>query len=157
MAADREFWCFASLLQFCVAATLYHVVGSAPIGYSWGDGAILELYTIYARVGDSQLGPYSRFGWHHPGPMLFYMLAPVHSAFGSHAYALNAAAVLINVVSLLTIASVTIRLAHPLLCVTIMIVAAVYWVRQAISQSAIGIHTLLSYRWLRSPCCRQHY
>ena len=28
------------------------------------------------------VGPPSRFGWHHPGPLLFYLLAPLLRLFG---------------------------------------------------------------------------
>jgi hypothetical protein len=37
-----------------------------------GDYAALELYTRLAAQGRQLLGPYSRFGFHHPGPAYFY-------------------------------------------------------------------------------------
>ena len=39
------------------------------------DTALAELYTRHAARGDLLLGPYSRFGWHHPGPLLYYLYA----------------------------------------------------------------------------------
>src|SRR5205807_1160723 len=41
----------------------------------WGDNPLLELATQDALHGHQLLGPYSRFGWHHPGPAYFYWLA----------------------------------------------------------------------------------
>ncbi len=34
------------------------------------------------------LGPYSRFGWHHPGPVLFYLFAPLYALTGEGSRAL---------------------------------------------------------------------
>lgn len=47
-----------------------------------GDLNNIELYTIKARRFDLLLGAYSRYGWNHPGPPYFYLLAPFHAAFG---------------------------------------------------------------------------
>jgi hypothetical protein len=64
--------------------------------YHYGDQAILAL-----RVGDAmrfhaEVGPYSRFGWSHPGPALFYLLAPVYSLSGNNPRSLLAGSLLIN-------------------------------------------------------------
>jgi hypothetical protein len=52
---------------------------SAPT-YSSGDGALLDLYTLYSSRGVWSLGPYSRFGWNHPGPLFFYCIVPFYLA-----------------------------------------------------------------------------
>jgi hypothetical protein len=44
--------------------------------WSYGDLAVIELSVRNALRGHPLLGPYSRFGWDHPGPALFYLLAP---------------------------------------------------------------------------------
>ncbi len=41
----------------------------------YGDEALEALATRDVWRGHQLLGPYSRFGWHHPGPALFYALA----------------------------------------------------------------------------------
>ena len=41
------------------------------------DFALLELSTDEALRGTQLLGPYSRFGWRHPGPAYFYLQAPL--------------------------------------------------------------------------------
>jgi hypothetical protein len=73
------------------------------------DLAIAELYTELASRGRLLLGPYSRFGWHHPGPLYFYLQAPLYALGGHQAASLYAGAVAINIVALLTIAWVTAR------------------------------------------------
>jgi hypothetical protein len=44
--------------------------------------ALIELATRHAARGEQLLGPYSRFGFHHPGPAMFYVLAPLYAASG---------------------------------------------------------------------------
>lgn len=41
----------------------------------YGDQALLDLQARRAWHLDLLVGPYSRFGWHHPGPVLAYLLA----------------------------------------------------------------------------------
>jgi hypothetical protein len=41
----------------------------------WGDNPLLELAARDTLRGHELLGPYSRFGWHHPGPAYFLWLA----------------------------------------------------------------------------------
>ena len=69
-----------------------------------GDFAGLELATRYVPSGRTLLGPYSRFGFNHPGPLYFYALAPIYALWGSTstgilagAGAINAAAVMVTV------------------------------------------------------------
>ena len=42
----------------------------------YGDQALLELGARRAMHLDQLVGPYSRSGFHHPGPAVFYVLAP---------------------------------------------------------------------------------
>lgn len=48
----------------------------------YGDFATLELQTRLVTTGGTLLGPYSRFGFNHPGPLYFYLLAPVYGLTG---------------------------------------------------------------------------
>jgi hypothetical protein len=50
-----------------------------------GDLALIELATLRATRFEQLEGPYSRFKMHHPGPALFYWLAPFYS-FGGQRY-----------------------------------------------------------------------
>ena len=49
------------------------------------DEAVTELATLNALHGRQLLGPYSRYPWHHPGPSIFYLLAPMYEASGKRA------------------------------------------------------------------------
>ena len=90
----------ASVIGASLAAVVWmaipaYVAGMAP-QHAWGDGALLELYTHYVHEGVWELGPYSRYGWYHPGPLLFRLLWPLYDRAGLHPFALNGAALLIN-------------------------------------------------------------
>jgi hypothetical protein len=70
--------------SFAVAQCLGLVSLSRSLGPSWlvGDAALLELNVISALRGDQLLGPYSQYGWHHPGPLRATMApqrVPAHS------------------------------------------------------------------------------
>jgi hypothetical protein len=67
------------------------------------DFALLELSTGEALRGTQRLGPYSRFGWRHPGPAYFYFLAPFYGAFGASSASLPVAVLIFNWAALLVI------------------------------------------------------
>lgn len=73
--------------------------------YSAGDLGMTE--GLVRSVGTSTtplLGAYSRYGWHHPGPLLFYALAGPYRLLGADGSALAASAVVLNGLSVLAIA-----------------------------------------------------
>ena len=72
---------------------------SAPPIREVSDGAILEIYTLEALRGALLVGPYSRFGWHHPGPLYFYTLAPWYWLSGLHTAGMQAGALAINLIA----------------------------------------------------------
>lgn len=65
-----------------------------------GDYAALELYTRAAVQGKQLLGPYSRFGFHHPGPAYFYASVPLYLLTGERFAGILLTAALVNVVSI---------------------------------------------------------
>lgn len=75
-----------------------------------GDYAGLELATRYVSSGRTLLGPYSRFGFNHPGPLYFYALAPLYGLWGSTSTGILAGAAVINASAAMTIVG-AIRLA----------------------------------------------
>src|ERR1019366_7389957 len=89
------------------------VRGAVP---TWpvGDGAMTELYTIHATHGSQLLGAYSQFGWHHPGPLFFYLLAPLYVLGGRSVAAFDAGALAINLASVGIIVWVIARRNDPL-------------------------------------------
>jgi hypothetical protein len=67
--------------------------------YPWGDHAVVETETLKTWHGDQLLGTYSRYTWHHPGPALFWFMAPLYVLAGHASAALNAAAALLNAIA----------------------------------------------------------
>lgn len=63
-----------------------------------GDAAVIELAVRNAAGFAQHLGPYSRFGWTHPGPAWFYALAPIYVLGGETAASLLAATQFLNAV-----------------------------------------------------------
>jgi hypothetical protein len=78
------------------AAGLIVLARHAPPFREVSDGAVLEIYTLEALRGRLLVGPYSRFGWHHPGPLYFYLEAPWYWASGLHTAGVQAGAIAIN-------------------------------------------------------------
>lgn len=67
----------------------------------WGDLALIE--TSVRAVGSRSvlLGPYSQWGWRHPGPLYFYLLAAPYRLLGSNYWGLFVGSVLIAALSAL--------------------------------------------------------
>ncbi|MEJ5255029.1 MAG: hypothetical protein WHS89_06730 [Acidimicrobiales bacterium] len=101
MEGVRAHW--PALVAIAVAvAVLWPVVvsGLAGLQRRWlpaGDWAVIELRTRDVGTAATPLvGPYSRFGWNHPGPLLFWLLALPYRLAGSDSGALLLAAALVN-------------------------------------------------------------
>ncbi len=73
------------------------------------DLAVAELYTLRASRGQQLVGPYSRFGFHHPGPAQFYFLAPFYRLLGNKHIALNIGALVSSLTSLIVLLCVAMR------------------------------------------------
>ena len=87
------------------------------------DWALIELHV--REVGTTQtplVGAYSRFGWHHPGPWPFYLLAGPYRLVGG-AHGLLAAAALWNLTMLAATAWVLRRISRQLYLVAAPIIA----------------------------------
>ena len=63
------------------------------------DLATTEMLTRDVGSHSPSLGPFSRDGWFHPGPALFYVLAPSYRLFGGDGSALAVGAVVVNALS----------------------------------------------------------
>jgi hypothetical protein len=74
------------------------------------DPALVELATIDAARGRQSLGPYSRFGFHHPGPAMFYFLLPGYLLGGRSHGGLLLGALLLNLFGLAAAAIAATRL-----------------------------------------------
>ena len=83
-------------------AVLVGEAARAPVG-PWGDQAAIQLSVERAMHAGQLLGPYSRFGWSHPGPLYFYLLGGPYRLLGSTARGLLVSSVLLTVVSALAV------------------------------------------------------
>jgi hypothetical protein len=118
--------------------------GRVPDAYGEGDGAILELYTQHALHGQWLLGPYSRFGWYHPGPLYIYWLVPFYAASGLHPLGITAGAIAINVVAFGICVWALSRHATATMTLTIVAALAAYlWRVPGVIISAWNPHVLL--------------
>ncbi len=105
----RHGWSLAAaglLLVVCVVPVL--MTGIDGFGRTWhpaGDWSVLELRT--RDVGSSAtplVGPYSRFGWNHPGPLLFWVLAVPYRLLGQSSSSMLLSAALVNVAAIVGLA-----------------------------------------------------
>jgi hypothetical protein len=114
-----------ALLPFVAAAVALLVdVGGSYLAAE--DIALTELRTADVGHHPVLIGPYSRDGWNHPGPALFYLLAVPYRLVGSRAIGLGIGALLINAAALIGIAVVARRRGGlPLLLVTLVGLATV--------------------------------
>jgi hypothetical protein len=126
-----------------VAAVFY--VRSIPDWYQGSDEAIIEINTLHAIRGLSSdsvagvwlYGPYSRYGWRHPGPLYFYMLAPVYAAGGLGTPALKLGVYLINLSAIFWIAWLLGRHVAPVPRMVLMAVIALFAVRTAVGMQSV--------------------
>jgi hypothetical protein len=81
-----------------VAVLLLAKVGTRYHPFS--DDALIELQIRDIGHHGVLLGPYSRFGWNHPGPLLFFVLLLPYRLTGSLSAGVNFGAALVNFASL---------------------------------------------------------
>jgi hypothetical protein len=91
------FWAALVIGGILIAGRLIHLT---PDFDEKGDGAALSLYTLQALRTRVLVGPYSQYDWNHPGPLLFYVLAPLYYVSGYHEMSLRWTALTINVASI---------------------------------------------------------
>lgn len=98
----------AGIVALVLVAAVAVARGMPPIVTS-SDLAVTELHVELAARGELTTGPDSRFAWNHPGPLYFYVLAPMYAAAGHRAAALFTGAVAINLAAIAVIVWVASR------------------------------------------------
>ncbi len=98
-------WSLAVVVAVLVMGTIKLARTLGQPFTSGGDAGFLEIQIRQALHGAVTLGPYSRYGWHHPGPAVFYLFAPVYWLSGESSrslfldsWLLNAGCALVTVV-----------------------------------------------------------
>ena len=105
-----------ALLAAGATAPAWTVLPAALSGRASGfsqftDQAVLELQVAHATRALHLLGPYSRFQWNHPGPLFFYLMAPLYALTGQASWSLWISAWLLNVACIAGIVWITGRTA----------------------------------------------
>lgn len=99
------------------ATTPFVVLFARSFRTSWLATTDFALIELRARaVGGAHtplIGPYSRFGWNHPGPALFFALAAPYRLLASRSPGLLAGAALIGAVATVTVVVVLLRAPIP--------------------------------------------
>jgi hypothetical protein len=96
------------------------LVAGLPEVAAGSDPALVELATIDAARGRQLLGPYSRFGFHHPGPAMFYALLPGYLFGGRSHGGLLFGALLVNLLALAATAVAATRLGERRLALAVL-------------------------------------
>jgi hypothetical protein len=96
----RRWWVAVFAVLCALVAAPVVAAGVTALSHRWmpaGDWAILELrVTDVGNAHTPLVGPYSRFGWNHPGPLLFWVLAVPYRLLGGSPTALLLGAAAIN-------------------------------------------------------------
>ena len=111
---ERVPWA-AVTVAFVVAVAAFKEIRYLGVPFtSSGDPAYTELSILRVFHGGVFLGPYSRFGWHHPGPLMFYLFAPIYGLSGDSSRALFLDSWLLNGASAIGTVLIAWKLAGPL-------------------------------------------
>jgi len=92
-----------------VCAGLVAIARRGAAAPATSDTAVIESYTLMATQGRLLVGAYSRFQWHHPGPLYFYLLAPFYAASGDKTTGLNAGSAALSIGSMVLMTAVLYR------------------------------------------------
>ncbi|RKZ06324.1 hypothetical protein DRQ25_14145, partial [Candidatus Fermentibacteria bacterium] len=103
-SSGRNGWLvFAALLLPFAAVIIFCIVSGVPDLALGGDGALLEFSERSTAEGGSFTGPYSKYGFHHPGPVYFFVRIPLYYLFGRSA---SASYITVSLICMLCLASV---------------------------------------------------
>lgn len=88
------------LLGPCLVALYLECTSGAVHALPDGDEAVIETRLLTLPRALPLVGPYSRFGWNHPGPLLFLVLAPPYFLSGKASVAIAITAAILNLSAL---------------------------------------------------------
>src|SRR5262249_61637161 len=109
-----------AVISLALASGLIVLARRAADFATIGDTAVIESYTWMASTGDLLLGPYSRFQWHHPGPLAFFWIAPLYALSGARPAGLGGGGLALHLAGLAVLTSTVVRRAGTLLAVWVL-------------------------------------
>ena len=119
---------YAALVTLAGVAVLAmaNTAANSRRAFPIGDLALIESYTLMATQGKLVVGPYSRYGWHHPGPLYFWIAAPFYALAKFKTSGIHVAVQCINASSLLIAAWIAARFASPALTAAVFVAIVEY-------------------------------
>lgn len=112
----RDPWAISSVIVAVVltALVIWPILdaGRAALDFVWrpsGDWAVLTMRVEDVGQDTPLVGPYSRFGWNHPGPLMYWLLAFPYHLFGDKPEAILAAAATLNALTVAALSAVAWR------------------------------------------------
>lgn len=116
------------------------------------DEALIEVKTQNAAAFQETTGPYSRFGWSHPGPILFFAQTPFYVLGGRRPASLYAGAAVLNLVFIALTLRAAWRMGAWSALAGAAAVSLVAWRAQTLLASTWNPHLLL-FPWLALVTC----
>ncbi len=125
---DRRAIRYAALVTLAGVGLLAmaNAAASSRRAFPIGDFALIESYTLLATQRKLVVGPYSRYGWHHPGPLYFWLAAPFYALAKFKTSGIHIAVQCINASSLLVAAWIAARFASPALIAAVFVAIVGY-------------------------------
>lgn len=105
-----RWWAPVAVLLVPLGLLAAGILASSSSHFSFmADQALIDRSVRAARHGAVALGPYDRFGWHHPGPSYFYLLAGLSFLLGPGAVADYTGTLVINVAAAVAVVALVRR------------------------------------------------
>ena len=112
----RDPWTIACIVVAIIltAIVVWPIIdaGRAALDLVWrpsGDWAVLTMRVEDVGRQTPLVGPYSRFGWNHPGPLMYWLLAIPYHLFGDKPEAILTAAATLNAFTVAALSAIAWR------------------------------------------------
>ncbi|MGF7239295.1 MAG: hypothetical protein ACQSGP_30705 [Frankia sp.] len=123
----------SALLALAAAVTILPALTGIPYYlthgdryHPWSDHALIELQVRAIGHHPVLLGPFSREGWHHPGPAMYYLIAGPYHLLGDSSSAAPIVTLLLNAVCVVIATLLVRRLLGPATAVGFLAVIVLY-------------------------------
>jgi hypothetical protein len=124
--ASSPRWVYPAALALVLFPFVVAMVASLLDGghTAIADRALMELRTRDVGRHPVTIGLYSRDGWSHPGPLVYYLLAVPYRLFGSDMNALMVGSLMINAAAVASMGIIAKRIAGVGACLAVLVAAS---------------------------------